>query len=144
VILSDALTYAKRYNPGLVVDVATLTGAAMVALGLYASALFTRDEKIERTIRELGEESGDYVWPLPLWDEYFEEIKGTFGDVANTGRTRYGGAINGAMFLYQFAKDYPWAHLDIAPRMTAIDGEFLAKGSSGTPVRLLFALLEHY
>ena len=144
VILSDALTYAKKYNPRLVVDVATLTGAAMSALGLRASALFTKDEKLEKLFRELGEESGDYVWPLPLWEEYEEDIKGTFGDIINTGKTRYGGAILGAIFLYQFAKDYPWVHIDIAPRMTSIEGEYLSKGAIGTPVRLLIKLLEKF
>jgi len=142
IILADALTYAKRYNPKLVVDVATLTGAAMIALGQRASAVFTKDEKLEQRLRDLGEKSGDYVWPMPLWDEYEEDIKGTFGDIANTGKTRYGGAITAAVFLYQFAKEYPWAHIDIAPRMTAVEGELLAKGASGAPVRLLIKLLE--
>lgn len=143
IILADALTYAKRYQPSLVVDVATLTGAAMVALGERATALFTQDEKLELTFRHLGEESGDYVWPLPLWDEYDAEIKGTFGDVANVGKTRWGGAITAAVFLKQFVDNaYPWVHLDIAPRMTTLSDEFLAKGSAGAPVRLLIKLLE--
>ena len=142
IIWADALSYAKKYNPRLVVDVATLTGAALVALGQRASALFTKDEKLEKLFRELGEESGDYLWPLPLWDEYEEDIKGTFGDWANIGKNRYGGAITGAMFLYQFAKDFPWVHLDIAPRMTSIEGEYLAKGAAGAPVRLLIKVLE--
>lgn len=142
IILADALIYAKKYNPKLVIDIATLTGAAVGALGQRASAIFTKDEKLEKLFRQLGEESGDYLWPLPLWDEYEEEIKGTFGDVANIGKTRYGGAITGAMFLYQFAKDYPWVHIDIAPRMTSIEGEHLAKGAAGAPVRLLIKLLE--
>ena len=144
IILADALTYAKRYDPRLMVDVATLTGAAVVALGERASALFTKDESLERSFRHWGEESGDYVWPLPLWEEYDEEIKGTFGDIANVGKTRYGGAITAAAFLAQFVDDCPWVHLDIAPRMTAIDGEFLAKGASGTPVRLLVKMLEAF
>jgi len=153
VIVADALTYAERYHPRLVVDVATLTGSSMSALGQYASALFTRDEKLEKFLRGAGEESGDYVWPLPLWDEYEENVKGTFGDVANAQKPgSYGGAINGAMFLYQFVKDpstssgqaYPWVHLDIAPRMTAVEGEFLAKGAAGAPVRLLIKLLEKF
>lgn len=143
IILADALHYAKRYRPSLVIDVATLTGAAMGALGERASALFTEDEKLELQFRHLGEESGDYVWPLPLWDEYDDEIKGTFGDVANLGRTRYGGAITAAVFLKQFVdKAYPWVHLDIAPRMTTLPDEFLAKGSAGAPVRLLVNVLE--
>ncbi len=141
-ILADALTYAKRYDPKLVVDIATLTGAAMVALGQRASAVFTRDAEMEGRLRELGEISGDYVWPLPLWEEYEEDIKGTYGDLANTGKTKYGGAITAASFLHQFAKDYPWVHIDIAPRMTTIEGEYLAKGASGAPVRLLAKLIE--
>ena len=144
VVLADALTYAKKYKPRLVVDVATLTGAAMVALGLHASAIFSKDEQLIERFRALGEESGDYVWPLPLWDEYEEDIKGTFGDWANDGKSRYGGAIQGAIFLYQFAKDYPWVHIDIAPRMTAVEGDHLAKGAAGEPVRLLLRLLETY
>ena len=145
VILADALTYAERYKPRLVVDVATLTGASMVALGTRASAIFTRDEKLEHLLRELGEKSGDYVWPLPLWDEYEEEVKGTFGDVANIGKKdRLGGAITAAIFLYQFAKNYPWVHIDMAPRMTTIEGEYLSKGAAGAPVRLLVKLLEEY
>ena len=144
IILADALTYAKRYDPRLVVDVATLTGAAVVALGERVSALFTRDETLETRFRHWGEASGDYVWPLPLWEEYDEEIKGTFGDLSNTGKTRYGGAITAAAFLAQFADTYPWVHLDIAPRMTAIDGEFLAKGAAGAPVRLLVRMLEEF
>ncbi len=143
IVLADALHYAKRYSPSLVIDVATLTGAAMGALGERASALFTKDEKLELRFRHLGEESGDYVWPLPLWDEYDDEIKGTFGDVANLGRTRYGGAITAAVFLKQFVdKAYPWVHLDIAPRMTTLSDEFLSKGSAGAPVRLLVKVLE--
>ena len=142
IILADALTYAKRYDPALVVDVATLTGAAVVALGERASALFTQDRDLEQRFRELGETSGDYVWPLPLWDEYDAEIKGTFGDVSNLGKTRWGGAITAAAFLKQCADGYPWVHLDIAPRMTAVEGEYLAKGAAGAPVRLLVKLLE--
>lgn len=144
IVLADALTYAERYTPRLVVDVATLTGAAMSALGQRASAIFTKDKDLEKRICELGEESGDYVWPLPLWDEYEEDIKGTFGDVANASKVRYGGAITAAMFLYQFAKKYPWVHMDIAPRMTSIEGDYLAKGAVGAPISLLIKLLERF
>lgn len=142
IILADALTYAKRYDPALVVDVATLTGAAVVALGERASAIFTRDAELETRFRAWGEASGDFVWPLPLWEEYDEEIEGTFGDVANIGKTRWGGAITAAAFLSQFAEGYPWVHIDMAPRMTAIEGECLAKGAAGAPVRLLVRMLE--
>ena len=140
VILADALGFAQRLKPKLIVDVATLTGAAMVALGQRATALFSTNEKLEKFARDIGNKSGDYVWPLPLWDEYTEDIKGTFGDVANTGKTRYGGAISGAIFLKQFVGEYPWLHLDIAPTMTTIEGQFLTKGASGTGVRFLVEL----
>ena len=125
------------------IDVATLTGAASVALGERASAIFSKDESLIEKIRKSGEESGDYVWPLPLWEEYEEDIKGTFGDVANSTKTRYGGAITAAVFLYQFVKDtgYSWLHIDMAPRMTSIEGEYLAKGSSGAPIQLLINFL---
>jgi leucyl aminopeptidase len=146
-ILADALTYAKRFNPSVVLDVATLTGAALSALGLYASALLTRDDALAAKLEELGEESGDYVWRLPLWDEYEPLVKGDFADVTNSSNApggRYGGTIEGGMFLWQFAKDLacPWAHIDMAPRMTSAPGDELAKGAAGAPVRLLLAFIE--
>lgn len=144
VILADALTYAKKYDPALVVDAATLTGAALVAIGTTASIIMTRNEELVDTFKELGEISGDYVWQLPLWEEYEKAVKGRFGDVANipTQNSREGGSINGGMFLLQFADSYPWVHIDIAPRMTSVDGDNLAKGAAGTPVRLFVRLLE--
>lgn len=142
IILADALTYAERYKPALVIDVATLTGAAMVALGLRASAIFSRDEALVQKLRDAGERSGDHVWPLPLWDEYDTELQGRFADLANIGKAPFGGAILGATFLKQFTGNYPWAHIDIAPRMTATDDEFLAKGSAGAPIRLLDELFD--
>ncbi len=141
VIMSDALHYAKRYEPQLVIDIATLTGAAMVALGQRASVIFATDEKLQKEMAESGELSGDYVWPLPLWEEYEDDIKGTFGDVANDAKTRYGGAITAAAFLWQFIKGTPWVHIDMAPRMTSIDGDYLAKGAAGSPVPLLLQFL---
>lgn len=142
IVLADALTYAERLKPELVVDVATLTGAAMVALGQRASAVFSKDEALLREFFGYGEATSDFVWPLPLWDEYEEEVRGTFGDVANASKSRYGGAINGAMFLYQFAKNIPWVHIDIAPRMTAVESEYLAKGAVGAGMQLLVKLVE--
>lgn len=142
VILADALTYAKQYKPKLVVDVATLTGAAVVALGQRASALFSNRPQLLPKVQQIGEAAGEYVWPLPLWDEYEAEIKAVFGDVSNSGKTRYGGAITAAAFLHQFAREYPWVHIDMAPRMVSIEGEFLAKGSAGEPVGLLVKMLE--
>ncbi|MDP3986404.1 MAG: leucyl aminopeptidase [Candidatus Veblenbacteria bacterium] len=140
VILADALAYAARYKPQLVVDVATLTGACMVALGTHASGLMTPEPKLQTELMEAGEASGDYVWPLPMWDEYEDEVKGTFGDVANLGKSGYGGAITGAMFLKQFATGYPWAHLDIAGPMKIVEGQYLSKGASGVGTRLLIEL----
>jgi leucyl aminopeptidase len=100
-------------------------------------------------MQRLGEESGDYVWPLPAWEEYEEMIKGNFGDVANIpaqGNSRYGGVIAGGMFLREFAKELecPWVHIDMAPRMTATQNEFLTKGAAGAPVRLLLGIIEGY
>jgi len=144
IILADALHYARIYKPEIVVDVATLTGAALVALGMRCSAIFTSDKVLMRQMETWGEASGDYVWPLPLWEEYDEEVKGTFGDVANIGKTRYGGAITAAAFLKQFVGKFPWVHIDMAPRMTSVEGEYLAKGAAGAPVRLLVKLLEEF
>ena len=146
VILADALTYAQKYNPEVVVDIATLTGAAVVALGERASAIFTGDNKLAKTFEELGEKTGDYVWRLPLWEEYENEVKGTLGDWTNIHNkdSRYGGAIYAAIFLYQFIKGLKWVHLDIAPRMTSMQGENLSQGALGTPVRLLYKFIEEY
>jgi leucyl aminopeptidase len=149
IVLADALTYAKRFKPAVVIDVATLTGAVLIALGLQASGLLTRDDELAKTLEEVGEESGDYVWRFPMWDEYEESVRGTFGDVANVpggATSRYGGVINGGMFLWQFAKELacPWAHLDIASRMTAAPGDELSKGAAGAPVRLLIRFIEQW
>ncbi len=148
IILADALTYAERYKPRLIVDVATLTGASLIALGQVASAIMTRDENLAHKIRQWGEESGEYVWPLPLWDEYDYIVKGEFGDVPNIpaeGNSRHAGVIGGGMFLYQFAKNHPaWVHIDMAPRMTSAKGDHLAKGAAGSPVRLLLKMIEKF
>jgi leucyl aminopeptidase len=148
IILADALIYAEKYNPKLVVDVATLTGASMVALGERASAILSKNEKTIQETCKLGEESGDYVWPFPLWDEYENEIEGTMGDVANLknkGNSRAGGVISGAMFLYQFAKKHKnWMHIDMGSRDKAVYDEFLSKGSAGAPVRLLIKIIEKF
>ncbi|MBI3573463.1 leucyl aminopeptidase [Candidatus Kaiserbacteria bacterium] len=146
-ILGDALTYAERYNPRLVIDVATLTGAAIVALGKRASGIMTRNQKLEDTLRDLGEKSGEYVWPFPLWKEYETEVKGVHADLANVPPTKGsgGGTINGGTFLAAFADKLPlWAHIDIAPRMESIPEDNLAKGATGAPIRLLVRLVESY
>ncbi len=149
-VLADALTYAKKYNPKAVIDVATLTGASLVALGQQASVVMSQDSNLVAKLTQFGEETGDYVWPLPLWEEYNEGVQGRIADVANlaTKNPRYGGAINGGMFLYQFTKNYPrgcvWAHIDIAPRMTTVPSDNLSNGAAGEPVRLLTRFIEEY
>src|SRR3989344_1889996 len=153
VVLADALTYAEKYKPEMVIDIATLTGAAAVALGERASAIFTDNDNLSKMMEKIGEKTGDYIWRLPLWEEYENEIKGSLGDWTNIHNkdSRYGGAIYGAIFLHQFIKDKAgsekapkWAHLDIAPRMTSMAGEYLAQGALGTPVRLLLKTIEQY
>jgi leucyl aminopeptidase len=145
-VLADALTYAQKFNPKVVLDVATLTGASLVALGQHASAVMTQDAELEMKLRKIGEESGDYVWPLPMWDEYKQYIKSNRADISNiaTNFSRNGGVIEGGIFLSHFAPKCPWAHIDIAPRMDAIASDKLAKGSTGEPVRLLVTFAERY
>lgn len=140
-VLADGLTYAQKlYKPRVMVDVATLTGAAMVALGQEATALFTKDGALRTAGQDIGEASGDYVWPLPLWEEYEPMVKATFGDVTNAGKSRWGEAIEGAMFLSKFVKNVPWVHLDIAPTMSSVEGQSLAPGATGVGVRWLVEL----
>jgi leucyl aminopeptidase len=145
-VLADALTYAqKHYDPALMIDIATLTGAALVALGQQASAIMTKDEALQNKLVKLGEESGDLVWPLPLWDEYMTLLKGHRADISNiaTNFSRYGGCIEGGTFLSYFVeKKVPWVHIDIAPRMGSIASDKLAKGATGEPVRLLVQLIK--
>jgi leucyl aminopeptidase len=145
-VLADALHYARKYNPKLIVDVATLTGAALVAVGQHAHVIMTKSRKLEDTFRELGEESGDYVFPLPLWSEYKAYTKGVHGDIANvpSGDSRYGGSINGGIFLSHFTKGMKWVHIDMAPRMTAHASDKLTKGAAGEPVRLLVKIAEQF
>lgn len=144
VVLADALTYAKKYKPEVVIDVATLTGAACVALGDYASAIFTKEDELSKKFEEIGERTGDYLWRLPLWEEYESGIKGNVGDLTNihNKESRYGGAIYAASFLNQFIKGERWVHLDIAPRMVSNPMDNLSSGALGTPVRLLFKFIE--
>ncbi|MBI3793797.1 MAG: leucyl aminopeptidase [Nitrospinae bacterium] len=143
-ILADALGYAKKYKPRAVVDLATLTGACMVALGTHASGLFGTDQKLVDAVRAAGENAGERCWQLPLWEEYDEQIKSSVADVKNVG-DRYGGAITAAAFLKKFT-DYPWAHIDIAG--TAYGAKpgapYLTAGSAGIGVRLLVGFLKSF
>lgn len=143
-ILADALHYARKYEPKLVVDVATLTGASLVAVGQHAHVIMTKDRTLEDTFRDLGEESGDYTFPLPLWDEYTQYTKGVHGDISNipSGDARYGGTITAGTFLAHFTKKMKWVHIDMAPRMTSTPIDKLAKGATGEPTRLLVKIAE--
>ena len=147
-VLADAMTYAeKHYQPRVMIDAATLTGAALVALGQFTSAVLTKDKKLSDKLVELGEETGDLMWPLPLWDEYKQSLKSSRADISNiaTNFSRFAGCIEGGTFLSFFApKKTPWAHIDIAPRMDSVPSDKLAKGATGEPVRLLTAFIEQY
>jgi leucyl aminopeptidase len=136
-ILCDALSYAERFKPRAVIDVATLTGACVIALGGVRSGLFASDDELAQALLDAGDAALDPCWRLPLDDEYAEGLKSNFADVANVAG-RAGGAIAAAKFLQRFAGKYPWAHLDIAG--TAWKGG-AAKGSTGRPVGLLVQFL---
>jgi leucyl aminopeptidase len=132
-ILCDALTYSERFKPAVVVDVATLTGACVVALGHHASGLFTADETLAGELLAAGQETGDRAWRMPLWDDYQDQLDSNFADMANIGG-RNAGAIIGACFLARYTKAYPWAHLDIAGTAWRTGND---KGATGRPVPLL-------
>ena len=139
-ILADALSYARRYEPSAVVDCATLTGACVVALGEHASGLMGNDEDLVAELQAAGETTGEKAWPLPLFDEYAEQIKGDTADIKNSGG-RKGGALTAGAFLKEFA-DYPWAHLDIAGTAYGKKSNaYTTKGATGVPTRLLVAFL---
>lgn len=139
-ILCDALSYAERLDPLAVIDVATLTGACVVALGNVATGLFANNESLARDLLQAGEESHDRAWHMPLWEEYQDLLKSPFADMANIGG-RMGGAITAACFLSRFTKKYDWAHLDIAGTAWKSGNE---KGATGRPVPLLTHYLLKY
>ena len=136
-ILCDALTYAERFKPAAVIDLATLTGACVIALGSHPSALYSSHDPLALEIERAGDTAWDRVWRMPLWEEYQEQLKSSLADMANIGG-RPGGSITAACFLWRFAKNYHWAHLDIAG--TAYKGG-RDKGSTGRPVPLLVNFL---
>jgi leucyl aminopeptidase len=136
-ILCDALTYAERFKPHAVIDIATLTGACVIALGAVRSGMFATEDPLAEALLKAGDEAMDLCWRMPLDDEYADSLKSNFADVANVGG-REGGAITAAKFLHRFTKKYPWAHLDIAG--TAWKGG-ASKGATGRPVGLLLHYL---
>lgn len=136
-ILCDALTYAERYNPKVVIDIATLTGACVIALGNFTTGLMSNDNELAEALLSAGEQTGDRAWQLPLWDEYQDLLRSNFADIANIGG-RAAGTITAACFLSRFTKKYRWAHLDIAGTAWKSGKE---KGSTGRPVPLLTQFL---
>jgi leucyl aminopeptidase len=136
-ILCDALTYAERFSPDAVIDIATLTGACVIALGRHATGMLANDDALAGKLEQAGQDSGDRVWRLPLWSEYDEQLASNFADMANIGG-REAGTITAGCFLARFTKDYRWAHLDIAGTAWESGKQ---KGATGKPVRLLMAYL---
>ena len=136
-ILCDALTYSRKYKPELVIDIATLTGACVIALGQHASGLLSNDDELAAEILAAGNNSGDRAWQLPLWDDYQDQLKSNFADMANIGG-REAGTITAACFLSRYTKDLRWAHLDIAGSAWLSGAQ---KGATGRPVPLLTQFL---
>jgi leucyl aminopeptidase len=136
-VLADALTYAERFHPACVIDVATLTGACVIALGNITSGLFANDDPLADELLRCGTEAGDRAWRLPMFEEYQDQLKSNFADMSNLGG-RPAGSITAACFLGRFARGYKWAHLDIAGT-NAVSGE--GKGATGRPVPLLTEFL---
>ncbi len=132
-ILCDALTYSAKFNPDTVIDIATLTGACVIALGNVASGLFSNEDKLAQELLAAGEQAHDRAWQLPLWDDYQPLLDSNFADMQNIGG-RAGGTITAACFLSRFTKDYRWAHLDIAGTANKSGKD---KGATGRPVPLL-------
>ena len=136
-ILCDALTYAERFEPSAVVDIATLTGACVIALGHHPSGLFSNKDSLAAELLAAGEKAHDRAWHMPLWEEFQSQLDSNFADMANIGG-RAGGSITAACFLSRFAKKYDWAHLDIAGTAWKSGKE---KGGTGRPVPLLTTFL---
>ena len=132
-ILCDALTYTERFEPEAVVDIATLTGACVIALGHHASGLFGNSDGLIKELHNAGEDAFDRAWPMPTWDDYQDQLKSNFADMGNIGG-RAGGSITAACFLSRFAKKFDWAHLDIAGTAWKSGKD---KGATGRPVPLL-------
>jgi leucyl aminopeptidase len=140
-ILADGLAYATRYKPAVIIDVATLTGACMVALGQFAVGMFGNNESQKQRVRQAGLKAGERVWEMPLWDEYFEQLKSDVADMRNIGG-RGGGMITAALFLSKFVGDYPWIHLDIASTdWSERERPYIAKGPTGIGTRLILQYL---
>jgi leucyl aminopeptidase len=136
-ILCDAITFSRRFKPTLVIDVATLTGACIIALGNHFSGLMSNDQGLADQLGAAGVRADDRAWQMPIGDEYVDQLKSNFADIANVGG-REGGACTAASFLWKFARDLRWAHLDIAGTAWLSGSQ---KGSTGRPVPLLVDFL---
>jgi len=140
-ILADALAYAQRYNPAALIDIATLTGACVVALGQFAVGMFGTDDKLKAQVEKSGQKAGERVWEMPLWEDYFEQLRSDVADMRNIGG-RGGGMITAALFLSKFAGDGPWVHIDIASTdWSERERAYIPKGPTGIGTRLLIQYL---
>ena len=140
-ILSDGLAYATRFKPAALIDIATLTGACVVALGQFAIGMFGTDTTLKAAITDAGLRAGERVWEMPLWEEYFEQLRSDVADMRNIGG-RGGGMITAALFLSKFVGDYPWVHLDIASTdWSERERAYIPKGPTGIGTRLLIQFL---
>ena len=147
-ILADALAYASEQNPAAIFDAATLTGAIVVALSNIYTGFFTRDSKLRKKIEEVAQTAGERLWPLPLDDFHFEDIKGTAADISNISQFKGGGSSTAAAFLEQFVDpNIPWAHFDIAGTAWACGNRLPycpAKGATGVMIRTFIELAKNY
>jgi leucyl aminopeptidase len=141
-VLADGLTLAVEAAPDAIIDLATLTGAAVVALGREIGGLFGNDDDLIGAVRAAGERAGEPLWPLPLPDDYRSHIESEVADMRNMGRPGQAGSIAAALLLREFVGEVPWAHLDIAgPARSDEDTRYLTKGGTGFGVRTLVALV---
>lgn len=143
-ILADALGYAERYKPNAVIDLATLTGSCVVALGTVVTGMMGNNEELKKRVKIAGEKAWERVWELPLWEEYQEQIKSDIADIKNIGGP-HAGAITAACFLGKFTENYPWVHLDIAgTAWSDKNSAYIQKGATGVGVRLLVQLIQNW
>jgi len=143
-VLADALTWAQRYRPRAIIDIATLTGGCIIALGNGISGLLGTDETLTAMLKDAGKETGEHLWELPLWRDYEELMKSDIADVKNAAG-RPAATITAALFLKKFVGDCPWAHLDIAGTASLTkERAYIPKGASGVGVRLLVQFLERW
>jgi leucyl aminopeptidase len=141
-VLADALSLAAELEPDAIIDLATLTGAAVVALGTGIAAILGNDEVLQGELQSASKRAGESLWPLPLPDEYRSHIDSEVADMKNIGRAGQAGSISAALLLREFVGDVPWVHLDIAgPARSDEDSRYLSKGGTGFGVRTLVALL---